>query len=208
MNNSIAAYAGKGKHYGGTSSLLTRVLVAAGVHLVGYHHFWTSVLNLLQVKIPHQLHLHFLAMDKEKAVRFHRDHDVKNKAKRKTLEHEKLKELVVAHQKDVSRNATYESRTGCADTPTITKTSTCIHSRFGCKGKKGHKTERSQHCDYHKSKVGSVSIVDAQRIWEKSNGDDSNISGTYDNERLFFFSSKFSIQNLNLYYFIISYRLL
>ena len=89
--------------------LLTRVHVAADVHLVGYHHFWTSVLNSLQVDIPHQLHLKLLAMDKEKVVRFHRDHEFKSKAKRKRLEHEKLNALFVEYQKDVSRNATYKS---------------------------------------------------------------------------------------------------
>ena len=58
MNNSVASYANKGKHYGGTSSLLTRVYIAAGIQLVGYHHFWTSCITALEVKIPCQLHLH------------------------------------------------------------------------------------------------------------------------------------------------------
>ena len=74
-------------------------------------------------------------MDKEKALQFHCDHDFKNKSKRKWLEHDKLKDIFIAHQKDIARNATYESRTGCADTPKPTKMSKCNHSRFGCKGK-------------------------------------------------------------------------
>ena len=82
MKNSIVTYAGKEKHHSGTSSLLTCVLVAAGVQLVGYHHFWTSVLNLLQVKIPHQLHLHCLVVDKEEAVLFHCNHKFKIKSTR------------------------------------------------------------------------------------------------------------------------------
>ena len=179
MNNSCAAYANKGKHYGGTSSLLTRVLIAAGVHLVGYHHFWTSCLNLLEVKIPHQFHLHLLAMDKEKVARYHRDHDFKNKAKRKKLEHEKFYNEYVAHQKDVARNLTYESRTGCADAPKTT--STCVHGDFGCDGKKKHKTEQSQHCDYHLSKRGGMTIVEARRIWIEKHGDGTNMSCTYAN---------------------------
>ena len=118
MNNSIAAYAAKGKNYAGTSSLLTRVHVAAGMHLVGYHHLWTSVLDLLQVKIPPQLHLQFMSMDKEKVVRFHCDHEFKTKVKRRRIEHEKLNAVYLQYQKDVARNAMYKSQTGCDDTPT------------------------------------------------------------------------------------------
>ena len=114
MNNSIAAYAGKGKNYCTTTSLLTRVHINSGVHLVGYHSFWTSVLTLLKVKIPNQLSLHITSMDRENMVRFYRNHDFQTKKKRKRLEHEIFKKKFIEYQKDVVRNATYESRTGCA----------------------------------------------------------------------------------------------
>ena len=180
MNNSIAAYAGKGKNYAGTASLLTRVHVAACVQLVGYHYFWTSVLDALQVKIPRRLHLKFLSMDKEKVVRFHRDHEFKSKAKRKSLEHKKLNALFVQYQKDVARNATYKSQTGCDDMPTTkktrkTKTNTCLHSKYGCEGKKGHKTEQSKHCNYHASKLGGLSLQEAQQRWIEQNENGSGI---------------------------------
>ena len=68
MNNSVVAFANKGKHYGSTTSLLTRVSVAAGIHLVGYHHFWTTCLKALEVHIPQQLELRLLSMDKEKVA--------------------------------------------------------------------------------------------------------------------------------------------
>ena len=172
MNNSVAAYANKGKHYGGTSSLLTRVHIAAGIHLVGYHHFWTSCLESLEVSIPHQLHLHLLSMDKEKAARYHRDHDFQNKAKRKRLEHEKFHKEYLDWQKDLARNATYKSRTGCDDapsTPSQPKPNTCKHAMFGCKGGKNHKTERSKHCLYHESKLCGHSIAEAHKIWIEKN---------------------------------------
>ena len=193
MNNSVAAYAAKGKNYAGTSSLLTRVHVAAGVQLVGYHHFWTSVLDSLQVDIPHQLHLKFLAMDREKVVRFHRDHEFKSKAKRKRLEHNKLNALYVEYQKDVARNAVYKSQTGCNGTPTAkkTKTNTCLHAKFGCDGKKNHRTERSKHCAYHKDKLGGLSLDEAQQKWLKENG---NKSGKY--KKTFFFSNQNPLQNI------------
>ena len=140
MSNSVAVFANKGKHYGSTTSLITRISIAAGVHLVGYHHFWTSCLIALEVKIPHQLELRLVAMDKEKVARYDRDHEYKTKVKRKRSEHEKFKKEFFAHQKDVQRNLTYDPRTGCATEPQ--EKSVCKHARFGYKGKKGHKTER------------------------------------------------------------------
>ena len=103
MHNGIAAYAGKGKHYVGTSSLITRFLIAAGVHLVGYHHFWISCFNLLEVTIPYQLHSHLISLDKEKLICYYRDHDFQNKAKRKRSEHKKFTKKYVAYQKDVAQ---------------------------------------------------------------------------------------------------------
>ena len=166
INNSVASYANKGKHYSGTSSLITRVLIAAGIHLVGYHHFWTSCFDLLEVNIPTPLHLHLLALDKEKVSRYHHDHDFKNKVKRKRSEHEKFAKEYLVHQKDVNRNATYQSHTGCADEPSA---NTCKHSKFGCKGDKKHKTERSVHCDFHCDKRGGLSLADSLRRWSDAN---------------------------------------
>ena len=175
MNNSVAAFANKGKHYGSTTSLITRVAIAAGIHLVGYHHFWNACLTALEVKIPHQLELRLLSMDNEKVARYHRDHEYGTKAKRKRLEHEKFKKEFIAHQKDVERNATYESRTGCATAPPE-KESLCKHAPFGCKGNKGHKTERSKQCDYHVSKLGGVSIREAQANWLAQNENNDKLS--------------------------------
>ena len=165
MNNSVAAYANKGKHYGGTSSLLTHVHIAAGVHLVGYHHFWTSCLKQLEVQIPYQLHMHLLSLDKEKAARFHRDHNFENKRKRKRLEHEKFYKEYIAHQKDVARNDTYESCTGCEATAGVASESSYIPRNYGCEGKNNHKTERSKHCAYHESKRGGLTLEEALNNW-------------------------------------------
>lgn len=106
-------------------------------------------------------------MDNEKVARHHCDHQYKTKAKRKRLEHEKFKEEFIAHQKDIKRNTTYDPRTGCATA--LEKESLCKHALFGCKGKKGHKMERSKQCDYHISKLGSLSICDAQANWRAQN---------------------------------------
>ena len=189
LNNSVSAFANKGKHYGSTTSLITRVSIAAGIHLVGYHHFWTSCLTELEVQIPLQLELRLLSMDKEKVARYHRDHEYETKVKRKRLEHEKFKNEFIAHQKDIQRNATYDPRTGCAIAPQ--KESLCVHAQFGCKGKNGHKTERSKQCDYHISKRGGLSIVAAQADWRVRN-EKINNSGVGE-FNMCFFSAKFII---------------
>ena len=124
-------------------------------------------------------------MDKEKAIRFHRDRDFKTKKKRKRLEHEKFKNEFVNHQKDVARNATYQSLTGCAQSKEKETVSSCIHAAFGCKGENKHKTERSKHCLYHKDKLGGLSIVEAQRIWKEKNENQGAC-------KLFFFLNNFS----------------
>ena len=84
----------------------------------------------------------------------------------------------------------------------LQKESLCKHARFGCKGKKGHKTERSQHCDYHKDKLGALSIAEAQSNWVLENSSNDLETGKF-NKKMFI-STKFDISNLNQYYFIIS----
>ena len=109
-------------------------------------------------------------MDREKVVQFHCNHDFQTKKKRKRLEHEKFKMEYANYQKDVARSATYASCTGCAPSNERGMVNTCKHAKFGCKGKHKHKSERSKHCDYHKDKLGGVTLVDAQRLWtEKKN---------------------------------------
>lgn len=39
MNNSVAAYAPKSKTYSLTDSLLVRIVIAAGIQILGYHGF-------------------------------------------------------------------------------------------------------------------------------------------------------------------------
>ena len=139
-------------------------------------------------------------MDKEKVVQFYHNHKFKTKAKRKRLEHKKLKELVVAHEKDVARNATYKSRTGCEDPPdnTATATNTCLYSKYGCKGKQGHMTAWSKHCTFHISKCGGLSLQDAVSKWIEQNG---SVPGMY---LEYFLASKFDKHYLNLCYYLIS----
>ena len=175
MNNSVAKYAPKGKHYGATKSLLTRVFIAAGVQLVGHHFFWEACYALLEVKPSIQLECHLLKIDRHRVIQFHRDHNYENMAKRKRLEHEKLRLELQKQRDDFERNATYESQTGCADDslPTTVATNMCIHRVMGCSGAKGHKTNRSQHCRY--SGLKSDELAAALTEW---NGNPGNVGGS------------------------------
>ena len=85
MNNSVAFYAAKGQKYATTTSLKTRVFIAAGVQLVGHHYFWTSALISLSVSVIPQFELALLNRDKKNAMKFFREHDHKNMAKRNRL---------------------------------------------------------------------------------------------------------------------------
>ena len=120
-------------------------------------------------------------MDKEKVVRYHRDHEYKTKVKRKRSEHEKFKKEFFAHQKDVQRNLTYDPRTGCATEPQ--EKSVCKHARFGYKGKKGYKTEQRQHCDYYKDKLGTLSTLEAQTKWLLENENNGSETGKLNKKR-------------------------
>ena len=46
MDNSVVYYARKGQNYSATSSLETRVYIAAGVQLISYHFFGQARYNL------------------------------------------------------------------------------------------------------------------------------------------------------------------
>ena len=52
MNTCVAKYAPKNKHYSKSISLEARVNVAAGTFNVGYHFFWTKVMDKLELDIP------------------------------------------------------------------------------------------------------------------------------------------------------------
>ena len=52
MNRSVCKYVQKGTNFCRTTSLITRVHVAAGIHLVGNHFFWVTIMRLLNLSIP------------------------------------------------------------------------------------------------------------------------------------------------------------
>ena len=54
MNRSIAKYVPKGTNFCTTTSLITRVYIAASIQLVGHHFFWEEIMKSLGLTITPQ----------------------------------------------------------------------------------------------------------------------------------------------------------
>ena len=108
MNNSVAFYAPKGLNFSTSTSLKTRVYIAAGVQLVGHHYFWTSVLDILGVDFTPQLEFALITRDKEGVKKYIREHDFNNMAKRNRSYHDRFRKELVKAQNDRKRGAEYK----------------------------------------------------------------------------------------------------
>ena len=158
MNRSVCKYVPKGTNYCTTTSLITRVYLAAGIQLVGNHFFWVSVMRALNLSVPIQTELYLLDLDKRKLRNFCREHDFANMAKRKTKEHEKIREHLESARRDKARDATYTPLTGCDGVGggggggcrrRGVAVNLCKYREWGCGGKKKHKTNKSAQCEFH-----------------------------------------------------------
>ena len=69
MNNSVNAYAAKGKTYSLTTSLDTRVAIAAATQVLGYHQLWTQIYNAFDIELDGNLSSHLRSRDKVKKGR-------------------------------------------------------------------------------------------------------------------------------------------
>ena len=163
MNNSVSHYAPKGMNFSGTTSLQTRVYVAAGVQLVGHHCFWTSALSLLDVNMTTQLETALILRDKKKVRKFFREHDHENMAKRNKLYHDKFRAELIKSQNDAKRGAVYSSMTTCEGSNPKQSKNECAHHEYGCGGQRGHKTAVSKWCLYNKKK--GVELASSKEAW-------------------------------------------
>ena len=163
MNNSVSHYAPKGMNFSGTTSLKTRVYVAAGIQLVGHHYFWASALSLLGVDMTSQLELALIMRDKRKVKKFFYEHDHKNMAKRNKVYHDKFRNELVKQQTDAKRGAVYSSKSGCDATINTNTKNICAHLEHGCGGMSKHKTAVSKWCLY--SKMKGMDLVAAKDSW-------------------------------------------
>ena len=116
MNTCVAKYAPKGRHYSKTISLEARVKVAAGIYNIGYHFFWTEVMKELGINIEPSVEEYLLKKDLDKLRKFNRDHDHTNMAKRKAMEHDKLRKELEIRYKNIAKNMEYSPMVGCGTT--------------------------------------------------------------------------------------------
>ena len=82
MNQSVAAYAPKGKTFSLTDSLDTRVSIAGSIQIVGYFKFWDQVFRKLNIVMDPNLRKHLQSRDRIKK---------KKSEKQKTKEGNKLR---------------------------------------------------------------------------------------------------------------------
>jgi hypothetical protein len=149
MNQSVATYASKGLTFCSTPSLRARVLTAAGIQLVGYHRFWTSIFSRSNLPIKKQFSDALIGEDKRKVRKYYREHSNDYKAKRNKAFHDRFRNEIKAQQEDKKRNAIYLSRSGCESHG---NNNLCGNKGYGCGGEKGHKSVASRYCLYHKAK--------------------------------------------------------
>ena len=88
MNNSVASFGPKGKTYGKTESLDTRVAIAAGVQILGYELFWKQIFEELGLVFDDNLRkvLRRMQMDKDRKRKLAKTKEGKSKRSRNRTE--------------------------------------------------------------------------------------------------------------------------
>ena len=92
MNQSVAAYAPKGKTFSLTESLDTRVAIAGGIQIVGYETFWEHVFHAFDIDMDNNLRKHLATKDKYKERKTKVQVSKEGKKKRGEKKYEKLNE--------------------------------------------------------------------------------------------------------------------
>ena len=179
INTCVAKYAPKNKTYCKSISLETRVKVAAGIYIVGYHFLWTEVMKELQMDISPHFEAYLLQRDERKVSKFNREHTRRQKTMRKKREHEKLRKELDRRVKDVAKNLEYSSMVGCninKSLPPATKKKAvpvvCNHASYGCIATQKHKIERSKWCTFNGRTVEYIRT--AKATYEKRTGCQGN----------------------------------
>ena len=164
LNNIMAKYAPKNKHYSKSIELRTRIAIGACIYLVGNHHFWSNLHHKLGVKVDKRLSDHWLKKDNDKVKKHQKEQSVEHKRKRKLMENQSLREEVAKRQTDIVNNFTYESCVGMNQPQLVKKVkptplNECKHGGYGCTGVPHHKTERSKHCFFFKKSVEYIATI-------------------------------------------------
>ena len=107
MNNSVASYAPKTKNFNGTLSLKTRVGTAAAVMSLGYHTFWTRVLNELGLEMDDVFESSLMGRDCKKEKKRKRQKSKCGKLQRRKTDLEKFAEAHREQMDDARTGKTY-----------------------------------------------------------------------------------------------------
>ena len=109
LNKSVSSYAPKDRTFCSTKSLMTRVSIAAGVQVQGYHIFWNEVFSNLNLDLNRNLSGHLEKLDKNKETRKRISATKEGKIRRSKSRYDKLSQ---AHRQDIDaqkNNTHYES---------------------------------------------------------------------------------------------------
>ena len=90
MNQSVSAFAPKGKTYSLSTSLDSRVGIAAGVRNVGYKTLWSTLFSSFRLTFDSDLDSYLTDMDTSKSKKRERSETIEGKRKRSKRKREKL----------------------------------------------------------------------------------------------------------------------
>ena len=109
MNQSVAAYAPKGKTYSLTNSLDTRVSIAGSIQIVGYYSFWDQVFHKLNIDMDPNLRKHLQSRDIIKKKKSKQQKTKEGKKLRGEKKYEKLNKATEDWQEQQRTGEGYQS---------------------------------------------------------------------------------------------------
>ena len=119
LNKSVASYAPKHKTFSTTQSLSTRVGIAAGVQILGYHEFWRRVFQNFNIHFDDHLSNVLTKMQQKKSRQQVRSKSIEKKKRRSALRYRKVAEAHMQDMEDQRTNSQYCS--GVAVDPEVAK---------------------------------------------------------------------------------------
>ena len=119
LNKSVASYAPKHKTFSTTESLSTRVGIAAGVQILGYHDFWRRVFLNFNIFFDDHLSKVLTKMQQKKSRQQVRSKTIEKKKRRSALRYRKVAEAHIQDMEDQRTNSQYSS--GVAVDPDVAK---------------------------------------------------------------------------------------
>ena len=132
MNQSVSAFAPKGKTYSLMTSLDTRVAIAGGIQIVGYKTFWELVFHAMDIDMDDNLRKHLANKDKHKERKTKVQVSKEGKKKRGEKKYDKLNQ---AHDEWIEQQRTGDGyQTGVAVAVAIAKKNVPAASERNPKG--------------------------------------------------------------------------